>query len=804
MKRFISMLVSVMIVLGAVSIPATALNFKVDQTFEVGDVNDDGAVDMKDSLALRKYCAGTGEANEQAADINCDGKINAKDLLILKRCNAQLDDLAAYESDEAVDKFSIAGKDISGFAIVVPEWATSEHNVLYAANRMVQFIRESTGVSLEIYYGEADGEYDGFINYCEVPEGSELAKKLDIENYIYEVEDGDLNIYGTNRGYMYATYDILEDHLGYRFLMNEYVYQYAQRCVDLAEGTYVFYEPALDFRIGGVGGANGTEMKELRLFARKINGKQVSAYYEDKYGTQTGPHFINAHSYGYYWKMATGEVDVAFNGSNFGAYEAKYNAGFQQDEYNWNPCFTSNEVYGTLFRGLLETMRYMQSWWHVYRDDGTSSMSFSICDNNKVCGCIDCKYIANDGYDKGRGERLNSGSAGLCIYLANRACRDIKEYYEGYEEIDGELYWTGRAAGADETGDAAEYDYYSYGYGEAITDAYPYMKIYTILYGHQMPNKVLPEENLIIMFCGTACNNHFIGSDECGTTRNNLGQNATEDCNALKAWGQACKDAGAELWFWYYPVNYNMKIVDTPNVFNIYHDFKHMITECNVTGIYFESATSGNVFESLKGAMAATLMYDFHIDEEGNIVFMSEDQFHEEIKEYLRLYYGPGYEYVYEYLVWMDEAGNASPCFINNFDRPGDMFDYEFCRDNYEAMRLPLMKALALTTDPTQIDRIERLLICCDFLGLSANYKTYYENGENVEVYTERYTNMYYMIKNKGIRIYSSDSYTLPETLDVSISPMTAFYENGSWNPANKDTWGYEPNNYGWGYGGVI
>ncbi len=802
MKRFWAMMLAAMLIAGAFAIPSSALTFKVEETFEVGDINDDGMIDMRDSLALRKYCAGIGEANEAAADINCDGSSNAKDLLLIKKCNAGVEKIENYTSNNAVDRFAIAGKDISGFAIVVPEWATSEHNVLYAANRMVQFVRASTGVTLEIFHGEAEGDYEGLINYCEVPEGSELQRKLDIENYIYEVMDGDLNIYGTNRGYMYATYDIIEDHLGYRFLMSDYIYQYSQRCVDLEEGTYVFYEPALDFRIGGVGGSNGTEMKEIRLFARKINGKQVSAYYEDKYGTQTGPHFINAHSYGYYWKMATGEVDVYFDGSNFGAYEAKYNDGFQQDEYKWNPCFTSDLVYGTLFRGLLETMRYMQSWWHEYRDDGTSSMSFSICDNRAVCTCWECRYVSTDAVlDREGTVGMGCGEAGLNIWLANRACRDIKAFYGEYDE-DG--FWAGRAAGTDETGEISDDDWYSYGYGEAITDAYPYMKIYTILYGHEMPKTVLPEENLIIMFCGTACNNHFIGSDECGTSRNNLGQNATADCEALKAWGQACKDAGAEIWFWYYPVNYNMKIVDTPNVFNIYHDFKYMITECNVTGIYFESATSGNVFESLKGAMAATLMYDFHIDEDGNTVFMSEEEFHEEIKEYLRLYYGPGYEYVYEYLVWMDEAGNASPCFINNFDRPGDMFDYEFCRENYEAMREPLMKALAVTTDATQIDRVERLLICCDFLGLSACYKDYYVNGENVEVYTERYINMYNMIKNKGIRIYSSDVYTLPETVDITVSPMTSFYENGSWNIANKDTWGYEPNSYGWGYGGVI
>ncbi len=400
-------------------------------------------------------------------------------------------------------------------------------------------------------------------------------------------------------------------------------------------------------------------------------------------------------------------------------------------------------------------------------------------------------YVSAADTDPGRGERLNSGGAGLCVWLANRACRDIKEYYEG------------RPAGMQEYGDG---QYSEYGYGEAIKDEYPGLKLYTIIYSHVPPNKVMPEDNIVIMYCGVSCNNHFIGSGECGDSYNNLGQHCQTSIESVKGWGQSCKETGAELWFWYYPVNYNMRLVDTPDVFNIYHDFKYLITECNVTGFYFESATSGNIFERLKGHLASLLMYDFHYDENGELHYMTEEEFHAAIKEYLMMYYGDAYEYIYDFIVWMDEAGNAVPCFINNFDRPGDMFDYEYVRDHYEEGREVLVKALAMTTDATLADRIERLLICCDFLGLSANYNDYYVNGteETIAIYTQRYTDMDYMIKNKGISIYNGSTYTLPKTLDVTVSPMKSFYEAGSWNIANKDTWGYAENSYGWGYGGVV
>lgn len=53
--------------------------------FTYGDVNDDGVVNVKDSLMLRMYIGGTGiEINVQAADVYYDGLINAKDSLYMR------------------------------------------------------------------------------------------------------------------------------------------------------------------------------------------------------------------------------------------------------------------------------------------------------------------------------------------------------------------------------------------------------------------------------------------------------------------------------------------------------------------------------------------------------------------------------------------------------------------------------------------------------------------------------------------------------------------------------------------------
>ena len=51
-----------------------------------GDANNDGAINMKDVLALRKLIAGMDvEINLAAADVNQDGSINMKDVLVIRK-----------------------------------------------------------------------------------------------------------------------------------------------------------------------------------------------------------------------------------------------------------------------------------------------------------------------------------------------------------------------------------------------------------------------------------------------------------------------------------------------------------------------------------------------------------------------------------------------------------------------------------------------------------------------------------------------------------------------------------------------
>ena len=55
----------------------------------LGDANDDGLMNMKDVLTMRKYIAGMDtEINLKNADVNLDNAVNLKDVLLVRKCIA--------------------------------------------------------------------------------------------------------------------------------------------------------------------------------------------------------------------------------------------------------------------------------------------------------------------------------------------------------------------------------------------------------------------------------------------------------------------------------------------------------------------------------------------------------------------------------------------------------------------------------------------------------------------------------------------------------------------------------------------
>ena len=255
MKRFIAGILCAVMVATSLTCAVFAGDFSLEQdflhddTYTLGDVNNDGAINAQDAYLLKSAIVGkeTGKAFLiDAADFDADTKCGATDSYSLKLCLSGMKKSEDFENGKQVYRMTIAGHDISEYCIVLPENATSDDNIYFAYLNFMKYIRYLTGVEIPVCYGEATTEKA--VYFHNVSMDTELGEHLGYEGYRYEVTEGNLNIYGTYRGNMYAVFDILEDYLGLRFYSNSETFVYKQRTVDIPEGVSVDKIPEINFR----------------------------------------------------------------------------------------------------------------------------------------------------------------------------------------------------------------------------------------------------------------------------------------------------------------------------------------------------------------------------------------------------------------------------------------------------------------------------------------------------------------------------------------------------------------------------
>lgn len=685
MKRFISILLCAVMMIGSLSIPAFAAEIKEDDSYTLGDVDSSGTVNAIDSLTIKATLAGSSlgsaDLDMNATDFDGDGKLSAADSYYLKSMIAGRISAAELEGDGNVYRFVIGGHDIEDFCIVVPEGATEDDNAHYAAEKMQKYVEIATGFELDICYGYENKTADHAIVYNMVPLDSELGEEIGYEGYKYDITNGDLNIYGTMRGNMYCTYDLLE-RLGYVFYDDEYTFIYERRRVEFAEGEEETFVPQLIFRM--VKGYFDGDGAENHFFAQKLNGTQIYRFEDStRMGTLTGPRFINAHSFGYYWRMATG------NYTDDDHLQECYNSGEQKEESDygsskpWQPCATSDKDYNMLMLGLDRTITMISKRSHKFISN-LPAMSFSIADNQKgYCTCRKCNA-----------KQKTEGYSGLYIDLTNRAAREIPTLYPQY----------------------------------------PNLHLMSIIYDHTIPENVRPESNVIVFFCGQGCNNHPINSGEC-TGNEPLIHKLHNDAvvESLKAWTGFCHESGAKLWFWYYPISYLFDLAPSPNVLKLYYDFDFIINECGVDGMYFECGGEGYAFEALKSHLASEYIYRPD---------MTKEEYDRILLEYLYIYYGEGYLDVYEYLLMQNEAGDLETCYLNNYNYPQEMYDMSYLADNYAKMKSLILSAYSKAERDDERKHLETLLATFYFTSLSAVHEEWYTKGAAVEEYKADYDHL--------------------------------------------------------------
>ncbi|MBQ8208281.1 MAG: hypothetical protein IJZ89_06065, partial [Clostridia bacterium] len=228
-------------------------------------------------------------------------------------------------------------------------------------------------------------------------------------------------------------------------------------------------------------------------------------------------------------------------------------------------------------------------------------------------------------------------------------------------------------------------------------------------------------------------------------------------------------------------------------------------------------AEVGYLFENLKSHLAASFMWSVVENEDGTVSYMSYDEFVAEMKEYLKIYYGDGYEYIYEYICMQHKASDINTyidndgveqnvCYINRGSYPGEMFDYHYICDNYEYMRNLVLKAMALA-EGNEIQRCEFILMSCEMLGLSAVHKSWYAENTDDPAKKDEYIKRYDWVRDyiTNHQVNNTEDfmaeYMNSDSIYIKVSPDDGKGTYRVVENANR-FFSYEDTPFEWLYGG--
>ena len=720
----------------------------VTHGYQLGDVNDDGCVNMKDLLLLNKYVSGAvGERDIDvpASDVETDNAINAKDPSKLRKVIAGAEELDGNNTDNKykVDKISIGNRSISRYTVILP--ADADPCAEFAAQELVDRIYGACGYKLNI------ARDDSRVLGCKIRfvHDNDGIYELGWDGFRVNVEEeGDLVLYfghvNRQRGAMYAVYHILEEFVGYRFLISdEYgssgeengdvVYLYNSDNAVIPAGYDETLVPKITYRALSQRGRSNTNFYKLHL-------NDVGEAEKAKYGWRVGTLYIHAHSYAY--QMAG--IEHAYDNDEY------INAHHLHET---QPCLTAEETYEKIVEYNTWLIEDRKTWGTQLPDgrwvgndrlgETYTQVSCSPNDNTNFCTCANCKAV----YE------VEGSISGTVFRLANRV-------------------------------------------SEKLEETYPTLETYTIAYwdARRPPKLTRPRDSICVCYCIGGCNNHpYDNTDLCRDAGGNprlyqvnwdgskSNSSNVDDIDYYLKWTELTNN----IQIWYYSCNYTYYLAPSPNIFNIYSDIK-FLAETGTEGVYFEGSGSARYsFEYLRGYLATKMMWN---------PYMSEEEYNDLINEFLWIFYGDGWQYIRQYLDMADHASDLLGCWTNNYDRPWDINNEDYFREHYKEMAVLFDNAYAEAKTTAQRRRVSNCRMQCDFLGLSATYERDWVNGDEAtrDEYRARYVNLYNYIVNNSVVVASvggpaptgCENFPSNANDENIISPMEWLWEgcNGHWN----------------------
>ena len=214
----------------------------------------------------------------------------------------------------------------------------------------------------------------------------------------------------------------------------------------------------------------------------------------------------------------------------------------------------------------------------------------------------------------------------------------------------------------------------------------------------------LPSEGYFV------CGNHSIRGDECSTNK--------FFADRYNEWAALTDN----LYVWYYPFQAYHLAYSSPYTFNIYHDIKYL-AECGTYGIFFHADASGSAYSTvlINFYMGQRMMWNADI---------TEEEYHEMLKEFLYLAYGDGYMSVYEYIRLIEEAADNKGCFCGFQNSTPEKLDFNFLKKNMDYIMELRENAIRYARNSLQEELCNKLFKSALYYRLVVSHNDMWKKGD--------------------------------------------------------------------------
>lgn len=299
---------------------------------------------------------------------------------------------------------------------------------------------------------------------------------------------------------------------------------------------------------------------------------------------------------------------------------------------------------------------------------------------------------------------------------------------------------------------------------EELNEKYPGIvyKIFAYADSNKPPKVTVPNEHVYVTYCFDGnCANHPLDGTECNGGLTGYGRSSEDYAEWFEGW----TDITDNIYVWFYALDTNFHdytVIDT-----IYDDFRYL-AENRVKGIFYQSTNHGLGMKRIDHQLVYELNWNIN---------MTEEEYYALYYKLLEKEYGPGWEFVRDYLEGVSDIQDLEGCwhcwgwdkptlFTNayyNTVRYGDMYDYF----------VELMdRAIAMAETRGDVRRCEMLTISTLYKGCYSMYFEAYENddAELMAKLSERYDRAMSYMKKYGFNM--KDGVGKYSTIDGSVCPF--------------------------------